>query len=138
MARPHKNHEFQRKKIYTDFDTSISRHPLSNDVGIKNDANAINQSIRNLINTDYYERPFRPQVGSNIRTILFEPADSITINDLKAAIINVIGNYEPRVTLLDIDVKDEADRNAYAVTIIYRINIEREPIELEVVLKRLR
>ena len=129
---------FQRKNIYKDFDISMSKHPLSNDVGVKTDINAINQSIRNLLYTNYYERPFQPLVGSNLRNILFEPADPITRNDLKQAITSIIGNYEPRATLVNLIVQDDPDRNSYRVTIVYKINIEQEPIELSVVLKRLR
>ena len=138
MAIVHKNHEFQRKSIYKDFDLSFSRHPLTNDVGVKTDANAINQSIRNLLNTSFYERSFHPEIGSNIREILFEPADAITINDLKISIRNIIGNYEPRATLIDLIVTDNSEKNAYGVMVVYRINLEREPITLNVVLKRLR
>ena len=129
---------FQKKNIYKDFDISMSRHPLTNDVGVKTDVNAINQSIRNLLYTSYYERPFQPLVGSNLRTILFEPADTITKNDLKQAITSIIGNYEPRVTLENLIIVDLSDKNAYRVTIVYKININQEPIELNVVLKRLR
>ena len=129
---------FQKKNIYKDFDISMSKHPLTNDVGVKTDINAINQSIRNLLYTSYYERPFQPLVGSNLRTILFEPADTITRNDLKQAITSIIGNYEPRVTLENLIIVDQSDKNAYRVTIVYKINITQEPVELNVVLKRLR
>ena len=129
---------FQKKNIFKDFDISMSKHPLTNDVGVKTDINAINQSIRNLLYTSYYERPFQPLVGSNLRTILFEPADTITRNDLKQAITSIIGNYEPRVTLENLIIVDESDKNAYRVTIVYKININQEPVELNVVLKRLR
>ena len=129
---------FQKKNIYKDFDISMSRHPLTNDVGVKTDVNAINQSIRNLLYTSYYERPFQPLVGSNLRTILFEPADTITRNDLKQAITSIIGNYEPRVTLENLIIVDQSDKNAYRVTIVYKINMTQEPVELNVVLKRLR
>ena len=129
---------FQKKNIYKDFDIAMSRHPLTNDVGVKTDVNAINQSIRNLLYTSYYERPFQPLVGSNLRDILFEPADPITKNDLKQAITQIIGNYEPRVTLDNLVIVDESEKNAYKVTIVYKINLNREPIELNVVLKRLR
>ena len=129
---------FQKKNIFKDFDISMSKHPLTNDVGVKTDINAINQSIRNLLYTSYYERPFQPLVGSNLRTILFEPADTITRNDLKQAITSIIGNYEPRVTLENLIIVDQSDKNAYRVTIVYKINMTQEPVELNVVLKRLR
>jgi len=129
---------FQRKNVFKDFDLSFSRHPLTNDIASKTDINAINQSIRSLLNTNYYERPFQPRIGSNIRKILFEPADPITIADLKQAIRETLGNYEPRVTLNSILIEDQSERNAYLIQISYTINSRQEPVQLAVVLERLR
>ena len=129
---------FERTNIYKDFDLSFSFNPLTGDLGTKTDVNAINQSVKNLINTNYYERPFKPEMGSNIRAILFEPADVITTLDLKQSITEVITNYEPRVTLQDVLVQDQPDRNAYSVSIIYRINGQNSVAQYDTVLKRLR
>lgn len=129
---------FRNKNIYRDFDLSFSSNPLTKDISKKTDANAINQSLRNLINTNFYERPFRPNVGSNIRALLFEPADPITISNLRNMIQQTIVNYEPRVLLDYVYVTDNLDRNAYSVKIQYRINISEDPIEYTVTLKRLR
>ena len=129
---------FENKNIYKDFDLSFSQNPLTNDISKKTDANAITQSMRNLLNTSYYERPFRPNVGSNIRNILFEPADYITIQDLKAGIIETITNYEPRVSIIDVDVVDMEANNAYAVTVLYKLVNTTTAKELKITLKRLR
>jgi len=129
---------FERKSIYKDFDLSFSRHPLTDDIGVKSDANAINQSLLSLVATNFYERPFQPQIGCNIRSLLFQPADPITVNDLRQAISETIGNYEPRVSLIDIFIEDRPDLNAYNLRITYRINNRNEASTLEVVLKRLR
>ena len=129
---------FENKNRYRDFDLSFSQNPLTNDIGKKTDDNAIVQSLRNLLNTSYYERPFRPRVGSNIRKILFEPADFITIGELKAGIKDTINNYEPRVNIIEIDILDLSDRNAYSVTILYRLVNLTETKELKLTLKRLR
>lgn len=132
------NQTFQRNNIYRDFDLSFSRNPLTNDVSKKTDANAIQQSLKMLLNTYYYERPFRPDVGSNLRRILFEPADPITIQELRASIEELIINYETRVLVDSIKITDLSDQNAYAISLEYKINNLTEPRLLTVTLKRLR
>lgn len=129
---------FRNKNVFIDFDLDFNYNPLTKDLAKKKDANAINQSIRNLLNTNYYERPFRPTVGSNIRALLFEPADPITISNLRNMIRQSIENYEPRVTVDYVYVNDRTDYNAYDIKIQYRINISEDPVELSVTLRRLR
>lgn len=132
------SHTFQRKDVFRDFDLSFNRNPLTNDIAVKTDINAINQSLRSLLNTNYYERPFQPRIGSNIKRILFEPADSITIADLKQAIRDTISNYEPRVNLFEVVIEDQSERNSYLVRVVYNINNREEPVSLAVILERLR
>lgn len=131
-------HTFKRSNIFRDIDLSFSRHPLTNDVGVKTDVNAINQSLRSLVATNFYERPFQPEIGCNIRALLFEPADPITIADLRQAITDTITNHEPRVQLLDLVIEDLSDNNAYNVRIVYQINMTQDPVHLDVILERLR
>lgn len=132
------NQTFQRKNLYKDFDLSMAVNPLTGDIGVKTDAAAINQSLKNLINTNFYERPFRPNIGTNLQRLLFEPADVITINELRYGIFETINNYEPRVELIEVDIEDYSERNAYRITIIYRINLQKEPVNFTYTLKRLR
>ena len=129
---------FQRKNVYKDLDISFNLNPLTGDLGTKTDAAAINQSLKNLLNTNYYERPFNPTIGSNIKALLFELADPITINELRHAITQTITNYEPRVTIQDLIIEDNSERNAYNIRLVYRINTFREPFTLTYTLKRLR
>jgi phage baseplate assembly protein W len=131
-------HTFENKNKYKDFDLSFSRNPLTDDVSIKTDANAINQSLRILLNTYYYERPFRPDVGSNLRRILFEPADPITIQDLRASIETLIINYEPRIDIIDMKVQDLSEMNAYNITIEYTLVNMPISMTFETTLRRLR
>jgi len=131
-------HTFENKNIYKDFDLSFSRNPLTNDIGKKTDANAINQSMKMLLNTSFYERPFRPRVGSNLRRILFEPADPITIQDLRASIETMILNHEPRVQILDIKINDNAENNAYDLTIEYSLVNLVQTQTFKTTLRRLR
>jgi len=132
------NQTFERTNVYKDFDTSFNFHPLTGDLASKSDVNSINQAIRNLVNTNYYERPFRPQIGCNIRALLFQPADPITVDDLRQAIGETIGNYEPRVTLTSIFIEDLPDRNAYNVLVTYRIRNLNQTATINIVLRRLR
>ena len=131
-------HTFENKNKYKDFDLSFSRNPLTNDIGKKTDANAINQSMKTLLNTYYYERPFRPDVGSNLRRILFEPADAITIQDLRASIETLIINYEPRVQVIDIKITDMAEMNAYDLTVEYNLRSMAQSQTFKTTLRRLR
>ena len=129
---------YERKNLYKDFDISFSVNPIPGDLGTKTDANAINQSLKNIINTNFFERPFQPLFGGNIRALLFELADPITINDLKTNIESVIDNYEPRVAVDFVRVDDLSDQNAYHITIQYRIVKSSIVNTFETVLKRLR
>lgn len=129
---------FERKNLYKDFDISFSNNPITGDVGTKSDVNAINQSVKNLINTNYYERPFNPTFGCNIRGLLFELADPITIEDLKNAIVETLQNHEPRIQLINIYIEDMQDQNAYHISIQYEIVSRNIVTEFETVLKRLR
>ena len=129
---------FERKDVYRDVDLSLTKHPLTGDVGVKRDVNAINQSIKNLVSTNFFERPFQPLLGCNIRGMLFENFDPIVAADLRTAIMDTINNYEPRVSLQDVIVADNADRNAYSVTIVYEPELSSEVVSLDVHLERLR
>jgi phage baseplate assembly protein W len=129
---------FQRTNVFRDFDLSFSKHPLTKDVGVKTDVNAINQSIKNLVSTNFYERLFQPTIGCNIRGLLFEQADSITISDIRQAITDTITNHEPRVQLLQVVVEDQSEKNSYLVQIFYSISYRDEPVTFNVILERLR
>lgn len=129
---------FQRSNVFRDFDLSFNKHPLQKDLSVKTDVNAINQSLRSLVNTNYYERLFQPEIGCNIRALLFEPADLITIADIRQAITDTIINHEPRVQLIQVVVEDQADNNTYLVKIIYTISYKTEPVVFDLILERLR
>jgi len=94
--------------------------------------------LKTLILTNFFERPFQPDVGSNARALLFEPADPLTIADLKNIIEMTIANYEPRVNVLDVIVQDNSDANAYAISIRYSMNDVKEIADANIVLERLR
>lgn len=126
-------------RIYKDLNLNFTRHPVTGDITKVTDAESVKRSVRNLVQTNHYERPFHPEIGSNVRATLFEPLTPITANVLTRQIEDVINNFEPRVEIDYIQATPNLDRNAYDVTISFFIlNAETELVELNVLLERLR
>ena len=125
-------------QIYSDFLNDLTPHPVIKDVVRYTNEAAVNRSIRNLILTDRGERLYQPDIGSDIRQLLFEPMMESTSDLIRKFIQNTIANYEPRVKVLNIDVVAYEERNAYAVTITYLIINRQDPVQLTVTLDRVR
>ena len=87
----------QVNRIYSDFDLSFAANPVTGDVAKKYDVNAVKQSLKTLVLTRFYERPFQPKLGSPIYALLFENIDVITANRLQLELEILINKYEPRV-----------------------------------------
>lgn len=138
MSIPLRDQAFPTRGLYKDFDLSFNPHPLTGDIGIKTDAAAVKQSLRTLVLTNFYERLFQPTIGSNVSGILFENADVLTIADLRQAIREVIGNYEPRVFVKDVVVEDKSSSNAYNIIIIYTLAGVYDDQQTTIVLQRIR
>ena len=124
---------------YTDLDLFFSKKATSKDISKVTDIQAVKRSIRNLVLTNHYEKPFHPEIGSVVRDMLFEPMTPITANILARKIEDVIENFEPRAKLVGIRALPNLDRNEYEVTIeFYVINTPTELVDLTVMLERLR
>ena len=108
-------------KPFKDISATFKVNPVNNDlIGLTN-ANAIARSIRNLVLTGPGERPFAPALGSQVNQLLFDVIDPLTASSIDFEIRNTIENYEPRVELIDVIVKPNADNNAFDVKIQYEI-----------------
>ena len=126
-------------RVYKDLALSFEKNDNTKDVIVKKDIEAVKQSVRNLILTNHYERPFHPEIGSNVTAILFEPMNPITANSLTRVIEEVIVNFEPRARLVSVDARPNLDRNAYEVTISFYVrNIPGELVQLNTLLERSR
>ena len=123
---------------FSDIDFNFTRHPVTDDVTLKLDEQAVKQSVRALVLTGNYERPFHSEIGSNIRALLFEPAGPMFDALLKRAISDTILNFEPRVDLIDIRLRNNFDSNEVNVSIEFTIVNTLRPITLDVALKRTR
>ena len=126
-------------RLYRDIALSFERNAATKDVIVKKDIDAVKQSVRNLVLTNHYERPFQPEIGSGISQLLFEPLDPITANLLSRVIGEVITNFEPRAQLISVDARPNLDSNSYEVTINFRvINVPGELVSLTTMLERSR
>ena len=101
--------------LYSDLDLDFFENPSSKDVSIKYGVECIKRSLRNLIFTNYYEKPFRAYVGSNVTALLFELADEVTPLLLQDAITLMINTYEPRVKLNSVVVSSDVDNNGFKI-----------------------
>ena len=125
-------------RVYTDIDLNFTANPSTGDVAVKYDDQAIKQSIKNLVMTQFYERPFHPEIGSQVYGLLFEPMSPILKSMIETAITNTISNHEPRVTLLSVNVALNPDNNSIFISIIFRINNTTTPINIDFTLYRSR
>ena len=125
------------RRWYTDIDLNIRPHPSSGDLVVKQDKDAVKRSIRNIMLTNHYERPFKPNFGANLRSLLFELADDITKMEIRQQIVEALQNFEPRVAVDNIYLtQDRANR--LHINLHYGVRGVKEPQELEVILQRVR
>ena len=124
---------------YTDLDLFFGRKTTSKDINKVTDVQAVKRSIRNLVLTNHYEKPFHPEIGSGVRDMLFELMTPLTAHILTRKIEDVIENFEPRARLISVRAIPNLDRNEYECTIsFYVVNTPTELVDLTVFLERLR
>jgi phage baseplate assembly protein W len=128
----------KRQSIASDLHKDLTVNPISNDLALKRDEEAVKESIKNLILTDQGERLMRPYIGGNIRAMLFENITPITIKLIQEQIKDTIQTYEPRARLIDVVVTSAIDDNSVQVAIYFYINNVEQPITLNVFLERTR
>ena len=125
-------------KRYSDLDFAFTRIPGRNDVALSYDEMAVIRSVRYLLLTKNYERPFQPNIGSRIYKLLFEPVSPVTAQILKSEIEQVIKNNEPRVKIDSVTVIENVDNNAFNVSLQFFIGNNVEPTAINLILKRTR
>ena len=133
------NESTRGSKVYKDFNMSFARHPVTGDIATLTDAEAVKRSVRNLVNTNFGERPFHPEIGSDVRAILFEPVSPLVADVLKRYVEDVINNFEPRAELIAVKANPNIDSNAYEVTVeFYLVNSPSGLQTVNLFLERLR
>jgi phage baseplate assembly protein W len=127
-----------RAPDYTDIDLDFRKHPTTKDVMMKTGEEAIKRSVRNLIFTNFYDRPFQSYIGSNVRGLLFENISPFTAALIKTAVEQVINNFEKRVRLMGVEVVVDPDNNGFNVRLQYIILNRELPITTSLFLERIR
>ena len=125
-------------RIYSDLNLNFTKNPATKDVAKLYDVEAVKRSVRNLILTNRFERPFHPEIGSSVRNILFENITPLNAILLQDRIQEVIENFEPRVVVNQVIVEDRIDNNEYKVHIIFYVINVPEPVTITEFLQRLR
>ena len=141
----------RQSRKFRDIDLNFDRHPVTNDINTVEDAIAIKRSVKNLIQTNFYERPFHPELGSGVRGLLFENFSPVMNVLLKRKIEECLVNHEPRIVLTGIiingenlsgsvlDVRNQnADDNRLEVEIHFNIIGVPHPHSVSINLQRLR
>ena len=125
-------------RTYVDLDLDFTRHPVTNDVVKITDVEAVKRSVKNLINTQFYERPFHPELGCGVRDMLFENYTPMTGIFMRRKIEEVLRNYEPRANLTSIQVNEQMDRNAIDVVVNFYVLNLPNPVSVTTTLQRIR
>ena len=132
------NESKRNSRSFKDIDLDFGRNTVTNDVDVVTNIIAIKRAVKNLVQTNYYERPFHPELGCGVRGLLFENFTPLTAIYLKRKISEVLNNYEPRIELTDVAVDDDQDGNRLVVDIYFTIIGVQGPQQVSTILKRLR
>jgi hypothetical protein len=124
--------------IYQDFTLDFSIHPIRKDLVLKSNEDVVIRAIMNLLRTNHYEVPFHPEIGCNIRKLLFENVSEFTARDISRFIQECIENFEPRATIQSLAVSPNEDLNAYEVRLRVFVNTFANPLTVDFILERVR
>ena len=136
------NKSSRSAQLYSDLDLFFgtdNRGLKPKDVNIVYDVQAVKRSVRNLVLTNQYEKPFHPEIYSGVRGMLFELMTPTTAVIVARQVEDVIENFEPRARLVGVTAYPDLDRNAYEVSVeFYIVNAPTELVELTLALERIR
>ena len=132
------NESTRSSKIFKDLNLDFQQNTATKDIQKITDAESVKRSVRNLINTNHYEKPFHPEIGSNLRAMLFELMTPEMNHVITKQIENLINNYEPRCRLVQVHTQPEFERNGYNVQISFYVQNYPDPVVVESFLERLR
>ncbi len=121
----------RQSRKFKDIDLDFGRHPVTNDVNVVEDAIAIKRSVKNLIQTNFYERPFHPELGCGVKGMLFENFTPITSIFLKRKIEECLINNEPRINLTGIIINGD-DFDESITGLISNDNVDDNRLDIEI------
>ena len=132
------NKSKRSNRIYADLNLSFTKNPATKDVARLFDVQAIKRSVKNIILTNKYERPFNSDFGCNLRGFLFENITEPLLVIIKDRVAMAIEKYEPRVTVEDVVVRDNQDKNGISIMVSFLINGTEAPVSVSTFLQRVR
>ena len=119
--KPLSSRDLAKSRSFNDIGMAFGKNPFTDDVSIVKDDNSIKQSIRNLVMTTPGEKPFQPNIGCGVYSLLFEPLDAFSADAIKSEIINTINQYERRVQLRNVNCIPFKGNNKISVTVQYQV-----------------
>ena len=125
-------------QVYVDLNLDFQQNSATKDIQKIVDVEAVKRSVRNLINLNHYEKPFHPEIGSNLRGMLFETISPQMTHFIGKQIELLIKNYEPRCRLVEVRNQPDLDRNGYSISISFYVQNHPTPVIVESFLERLR
>ena len=125
-------------QIYNDLNLDFQQNSATKDIQKISDVESVKRSVRNLINLNHYEKPFHPEIGSNLRGMLFENITPQISHYMGKQIELLIKNYEPRCKMVEVVNKPNIERNGYSVSVSFYVINTPNPIQVETFLERLR
>jgi phage baseplate assembly protein W len=132
------NKSKKSSRDYIDLNLDFARNVVTNDVVKIEGVDAVKRSVKNLIQTNFYERPFHPEIGCGVRELLFENFTPVTGIFIQRKVEEVITNYEPRARISSVTVNEQPDRNGIDVTVYFYVMNMPNPVSVTTVLQRIR
>ena len=125
-------------KIYKDLNLDFQQNTATKDIQKIEDVESVKRSVRNLVSLNFYEKPFHPEIGSNIRGLLFEQITPQISHYIGKQLELLIRNYEPRCRLVNVENMPDLDKNGYSVSVSFYVVNVSNPVTVETFLERLR
>ena len=132
------NQSKRSSRIYKDLNLDFQQNTATKDIQKMLDVESVKRSVRNLIKLNHYEKPFHPEIGSNLRGMLFEIITPQMTHFIGKQIELLIKNYEPRCKLVEVKNKPNLERNGYSVSISFYVVNHSQPVQVEKFLERFR
>jgi hypothetical protein len=132
------NESKRSNRVFSDLNLDFQNNSATKDITKITDVESVKRSVRNLMNTNHYEKPFHPEIGSNLRAMLFEPISPQMTHSISKNVENLLNSYEPRCRLVQVFTHPDIDRNSYRCQISFYVVNHPEPVTVESFLERLR
>lgn len=128
----------RKREIHSDFHKDLALLPGRNDIARRVNENSIKEAIKNILLTNKGERLFQPLIGSDIQSMLFENATPVTAILIKDRIESALNAYEPRCSIVDVEVLGDIDSNTVKINVVFQVINSETPQTLSIDIDRVR